>query len=64
MQLTPLQYAAIHIYQAMIASLEPGGDGCQCEEMADKAIEGAHILINKLEDSESGPQMPKVETNV
>lgn len=52
--LTKLEYATIHIYQGMISAMDPPkGDGCECREMANQAINGARILLDELKKAQS-----------
>jgi len=54
-KLTKLEYATIHIYEGMIASLDGHHNkkDCMCEQMCDMAIHGAHLLLNKLHAEEN-----------
>ena len=54
MELTRLEYAAIHIYQGMIASLDSPkpDDECECEQMAHMAVNGAHILLECIDENQ------------
>lgn len=54
MKLTRLEYASIHIYQAMVSTLtppDPPTDPCpsECAPMAERAVKGAHILLDAID---------------